>query len=265
MLRSKLVLASAMSILFMAFLAGPVWAVESDEVVGIWLFDGGSEDVAVDSSENGYDGEIRPAVKRDDGKFGNALLFPGTVTANSYVTIPHQESLNLEEHSITAWINVEPTAGDWQIIMAKWNPHDVRNYSILTNQNTGTFFAQLTSGGAAQWKTADTNIDVTDEQWYHVACTYDGAILKAYINGEMKAQTGTGPGDVNDGELTIGARWAGTHPTTGIIDDVGLFNVALEEDDILDIMARGLKEFLSLAPVEPGGKLASTWGKIKAR
>ena len=95
------------------------------------------------------------------------------------------------------------------------------------------------------------------------SCTYDGALLKAYVNGEAKAQTGTGPGDVNDGELTIGARWGGIHPTTGLIDDVGLFSVALEEDDILDIMAVGLKEFLSLAPVEPGGKLASTWGKIK--
>lgn len=249
----------------MTFLVGTAWSVEPDEVVGIWLFDEGSGDVAVDSSGNGYDAEIRPAVKRDKGKFDRALLFPGTVTENSYVTIPHQESLNLEEYSITAWINVSPTAGDWQIIIAKWNPHDVRNYSILTNRDTGTLFAQMTSGGAAQWKTAMTNIDMTDEQWYHVACTYDGAILKAYINGEVKAQTGTGPGDVNDGELTIGARWGGVHPTTGIIDDVGLFSVALEEDDILDIMAVGLKEFLSLAPVEPGGKLASTWGKIKAR
>lgn len=241
------------------------YAIDENTVVGIWLFDKGSGNIARDYSGNGYDGEIRPDVKWVKGKFSDALNFPGERTENSYVTIPHQDSLNLVEHSITAWIKVTPTPDDWQIIVSKWKPHDVRNYSILTNKGDGTFFAQITSGGAKQWGTANSGVVVTDDVWHHVACSYDGEIMRVYVDGALKAEQAMGPGDKNEGELTIGARWGGVHPTTGIIDDVGLFSAALDEGEVQDIMKKGLKAFFNLAAVEPLSKLATTLGKIKAK
>jgi hypothetical protein len=50
----------------------------------------------------------------------------------------------------------------------------------------------------------------------------------------------------------------------GAIDEVGIFNVILAEEDILDIMDNGL-EATGLLPVSPSGKLTSTWGFIKSR
>jgi hypothetical protein len=263
MSKNKLFLLCIAACLLPTIFTIPAFAVEPDEIVGVWLFDKGSGDVAKDFSGNGQDGTIGASVKWDKGKFGGALNFPGTVTNESYVTVPNNESLDLVEHSITAWINVTPTAGDWQIIICKWQPHDVRNYSILTNKGSGTLFAQLTSGGAAQWKTADTGIDVTDGIWHHVACAYDDTMMRVYLDGEKKSEVGMGPGDLNPGDTTIGARWGGIHPTTGLIDEVGLFNVALEEDDIKDIMNRGLAEALGIVAVEPSGKLSTTWASIK--
>ena len=48
--------------------------------------------------------------------------------------------------------------------------------------------------------------------------------------------------------------------TEGIIDDVAIFNVALEEEDMDALMNDGVE---TAAAVEPVNKLTTTWGKIK--
>jgi hypothetical protein len=40
-------------------------------------------------------------------------------------------------------------------------------------------------------------------------------------------------------------------------------NVALEQDDIVDIKELGLKEAVGVAPVSPLDTLVSTWGAVK--
>jgi len=47
---------------------------------------------------------------------------------------------------------------------------------------------------------------------------------------------------------------------TGLMDDVGVFNVALEADDIVNIMENGLD---NVSAVSSAGKAAATWGYIK--
>ena len=49
---------------------------------------------------------------------------------------------------------------------------------------------------------------------------------------------------------------------SGIIDEVAIFNIALADDDIETIMAKGLEEILG---VEPSDKLAAIWATIKAQ
>ena len=46
-----------------------------------------------------------------------------------------------------------------------------------------------------------------------------------------------------------------------IIDDVAIFNVALDNDDIETLMNDGLK---TAAAIEPSDKLATIWAAIKA-
>jgi hypothetical protein len=46
----------------------------------------------------------------------------------------------------------------------------------------------------------------------------------------------------------------------GLIDEVAIFNVALSEDDIINIIDNGLEGMLSVFDKE---KLATTWANIK--
>ena len=49
---------------------------------------------------------------------------------------------------------------------------------------------------------------------------------------------------------------------TDVLDEVGIFNTALEEEEILSIKEKGLKELLA-APVDAKEKLATVWGQMK--
>jgi len=71
--------------------------------------------------------------------------------------------------------------------------------------------------------------------------------------------------DVVDTPLAIGAQHDGTWPAEGVIDEVGLFNVGLTQDEVENIMTNGLAEATGLLSVSASAKLASVWGKVKAQ
>jgi len=48
----------------------------------------------------------------------------------------------------------------------------------------------------------------------------------------------------------------------GVIDEVGIFNTALTEGEIKELMEKGLRGFAAL---EPGSKLTTTWADVKLR
>lgn len=233
--------------------------IDPETIVGIWLFDTDPGGGVKDSSENGHNGEIKGNVKWVAGKFGDALEFPGV--SGSLVSIPPTPDLDLFNFTIVAWYKGEATES-WQYLVSKEIPHNSRNYSIGVNKGTGVMTTQLTVG-AEQWKTATGKTSLTDGEWHHMAGTYDGTFIQSWVNGVMEGQTGEqGEPDNPDVEpLRIGA--VNGIPAKGIIDEVALFNVALEEEDIQEIMNNGLEKTLNIIAVESAGKLTVTWGRLK--
>ena len=51
---------------------------------------------------------------------------------------------------------------------------------------------------------------------------------------------------------------------SGIVDEIAIFNKAINEDDIPNIMNDGLGKALGIAAVDSSGKMTATWGKIKS-
>ena len=104
---------------------------------------------------------------------------------------------------------------------------------------------------------------VTDNEWHHLAGTYDKKSVKSYVDGVVEADAPfDGTPDESPGPLTIGDCYGFPYPVKGLMDEVGLFNVALTEEEINRLMNDGLSEVLS---VSPSGKTAVTWGRIKGR
>lgn len=231
--------------------------IDPETVVGVWMFDTDPKDGVKDNSDNGHDGEINGDVKWVQGKFGKALEFPGV--SGNLVSIPHAPELSLFTFTIVAWYKGEAT-DSWQYLVSKEIPHASRNYSIGVDQGTGFMITEITVG-AEQWKWANGSTMLTDGEWYHMAGTYDGTFIRSWVNGVMEGQTGEQgePDHPEEQPMRIGA--VNGIPAKGVIDEVALFSVALEEEDIQEIMNNGL-EGAALA-VDPAEKLTVTWGGIK--
>ena len=226
-----------------------------DALVGAWLFDENQGDTAKDASGNGHTGDIIGA-KWIQGKIGTALEFDGK---GNIVEIPHDKAFDLTAYTASAWIKTQPT-GKWQTVLGKepvaGNP---RNYGVYVAGDTKLLGVNYTTGGA--WKTAFSKTVAADGKWHHVAATYDGKVLRAYMDGVMEGETKTEiPPDHNTEPVRIG-RWGAPRGDymEGVIDEVAIFSEALTGDEIRDI-TMNMRDALA---VETSGKLAVTWGALK--
>ena len=107
-------------------------------------------------------------------------------------------------------------------------------------------------------------------EWYHIAGTYDGKNVEMYINGEPESKKGaldSGGADWKPqwgGKITPGSPLQlkyGSESYTGGIDEVVLFNRALAEDEIKQLLLGWADAF----PVHRQGKMAVTWGEVKSQ
>lgn len=238
-------------------------ALSYESLAAAWLFDEGSGKAVEDSLGN-LEGEIIGSVKHtEDSVFGSALEFPGK--GESYVSIPHDDILDSESYTFTAWVKLEPLS--WQYIAWKngltWpETHAKRHIDIWVHDADYVVIMWSFEGGADYARVDGTTI-VADGQWHHIAKSSDGDMMRLFIDGELDGEAPIGGNLVMNGEdaLWIGAR-PGDVAATGVFDEVGFFTKALSEDELIEVMNTGLAE---LAEVSSSGKIATVWGKVKSK
>ena len=260
-----------------------------DGLVSVWKFDEGKGDVAHDSIGNN-DGIIDGA-EWANGKFGMALDFDGT---DDGVEISDDPSLQLADAlTVAAWIYPRATKNAagldhagicWKGNMIGWGS-DVYNWRIATADDAGLTWGACGSGTEGYFATGNCFVDGLNT-WYHVALVEDGSEGRAYVNGVVQTDADVTGGDMHgprapydvwEGEpVRIG--WSQGHGGdlnalvyfNGIIDEVVIYNRALSEDEIEELMEKGAPGGRITPqperPEEPGvpsGSSAATWGTIK--
>lgn len=259
---TRLTMATIISLVAISLMFAGISSAKIDPqtIAGMWLFDEGSGKTAKDSSGNGNDGTLMGNAKWAAGKFGQAISFDGT---NSYVNIPNSDSLNpTSEITLAAWIQPVTVTNITYIEIMRQESGDQRK--LFSFQLNGT---QLTLGlntAGVYWETdfPITAKDYTDGKWHHVVYTYDGAKAILYKDGSVvNSQAHSGKIAAAVVPLMIGTSAASGEWFTGLIDEVAMFNVALVEQDIQNIMNKGLIP----TAVDLSGKLTTTWAAIKAR
>lgn len=226
-----------------------------EDIIGLWLFDEGSGEEAVDMSGNDNNGELNTA-KWVDSKFGKALAFESNTTG---VVVPDSDSLNITEAiTVAAWIKYDDMdmPADWPVVVCK-NPVN-SSYILFYQTQFEQFRFRLNIGG---FQTVNSVTAANVDEWYHVAGTYDGDELSIYVNGVLEeSRPQKGEFAVSNGPLSIGFLSDGSAQTIGIIDEVLIANRALTEEEIKELAQRSILGVLS---VKPFSKLAVTWGEIK--
>ena len=233
--------------------------IDLETCVGIWLFDEDSGDVAKDSSGKGNNGTIYGATW-DKGKVLKALKFDGT---DDCVEVPDTPSLNpTKAMSMGCWVYITGNAGQHRDIISKDGESGERQY-LFTASDANKFRPHIwTPDGTARYYDGKTSVELNT--WYHVFQTYDGSDLKLYVNGEEE-DSQSFPGGIIVTKQAVRIA-GGANPgaaalhTPGTVDEVAIFNVALEEKDIPSIMNDGLSSMLAVSIT---GKLTTTWAEIK--
>jgi len=233
-------------------------AVDVKTAIAVWLFDDGAGAVAKDSTSNKFDGNIAGAVW-GDGKFGKALTFDG----KSSITVESNDKLNIgTDLTLVAYFNATDL-NDYRVILVKNNQYLMRIDNPAEGNKMSTF---INLGG---WEPRASAIVPEVNKWIHYAAVYDSAAKKItiYVNGEVQGEVAReGNSTPNTEAINIGSWGTGSY-FIGMIDDVGIFNVALSAADVKSISDSGLKSVLKLdsgtSSVSPSAKLVATWGDLK--
>jgi len=228
-------------------------------------FDERNGDIAGDQSPNGNDGILHLVNWTDDGKYDNAVEFTGV--AGGWVEVPDSPSLDItDEVSILVWVYPTQFTADYFRIVVKTYTEDVSPlmvYGIYEQGGSDGRTAFIVSIGDVL-KGCGENVtpQLPLEQWTHMAATYDGAEMKIYYDGELKASAVTsGKMDTNDVPVSIGRNNVGNREHyIGLMDEVAIYSRALTQEEIKIVMAG-----LSFIPVEPLDRLSITWGLVKSQ
>jgi len=230
--------------------------------VGAWLFDEGKGDIAKDSSEGKNDGTLENSPKWVQGKFGGALQFNG---ANAHVDCGDRANLSITKTiTVQAWVKFGGSPSSAIIISKYGVSGSGLSYMLVINGDGGA--PGKASFFLGSWRHYITQIN--DNNWHHLAATVSSEAIDLYVDGEVdSALAGLASISASNSTVTIGApnsnAWGSSF--NGFIDEVAVFNVALEEGDILTLMNKGMEQALGLVAVDPSGKLTATWSAIKTR
>ena len=253
------VLTNTLLLLFVFIVAQHVHSADIDKgLVAYWAFNDKSGDTASDSTGNGHDGMLIGDPKWVDGYFGGGIELD---QAGDEVNVPFHKDLNPEVFTICAWANVEQGSGGHRAVVSSRDEPPTAGYIIYAlPANTWQFWTG--NGGNPNWVPIQgPAVNLGD--WDHVAGVFEDGKQMFYVNGELAGETDSNPTFNAQQEFLIGAganeRANHEYLFKGIIDEVRLYNRVLDEDEINAVMNSE-----SLA-VEASGKIAVTWGHLKAK
>src|SRR5213076_3340337 len=195
-------------------------------LVAAYAFNEGSGTTVADASGNGNTGTINGATWTAAGRYGSALVFDGTSTS---VTVANAGSLRLTTGmTLEAWVYPTGALTGWRAVIDK----NVDGYYLMASSDQGN---RPAVGGAwppgARIMYGPTGLGLNT--WTHLAGTFDGAMVRLYVNGELVAsQAQTAALTATAGTLQIGSDSYAGENFAGRIDEVRIYNRALTAAEI---------------------------------
>jgi hypothetical protein len=223
-------------------------------LVGYWPFNGNANDLSLNNLDGVATGvdlvQDRYGILNSAYEFTTNGWNPGSQLSEVY--IPYNSLFNTSQISISTWINSydwgwpgsnsvvltrfeqgysTPNGQSWGVAVSLLNPFPLNNgefYSVLFNQpqNTSSVIGQ----------------QIPINEWTHLLITFDGITQKQFVNGVFTSQINSPNGfelnQLGTSGISIGVSnqangyWS---PFNGIIDDIGIWNRALTQQEITDL------------------------------
>jgi RHS repeat-associated protein len=214
-------------------------------LVAAFGLDEGTGTSVADASGSGNGGTVSGASWVDPGKYGKALSFDGT---DDYVTVADASTLDLAgSGTVMGWVKLD-TLNRWHGLVAKGaaNSTTAHNYSLEIDSNNKAL-CEISNGSASA--SVASAAALAANQYYHLACVWDGSNLRVYVGGSSNASVTQGITPVgNSSALHLGRYGGNSDLTDGVIDEVRIYNRALNQTEIQADMSTAVGASDSSAP-----------------
>ena len=210
-----------------------VW---NSEFAGVWHLSEMSGNL-FDSTSNSNDG-IRSGLTNGPmfnttGAVDGAQLF--TEDNEDHINISDSSSLDISDYiTVEAWIKNESFTHSWKTILSKIQGSTPTKdlYMYIHRDGTAAVLGLALDGPHDDdW---DTNIEMTDDQWHHIAFVYNGTHISAFkdgVLGDLTAATGSLNLPSNSNNLSIGRyQVIGTEDFNGTIDEIRISSTNRSKD-----------------------------------
>ena len=207
--------------------------------IAYYNFEGDSDSVVIDRTFNGNNATVGKPAQTTLGVEGGAPAGPSPGKA-----------ANLQDGLLRTPIDATPIIeGDGSYTFTAWiKPSDLGGDKFLFGQTSQGIHNGIRNGGflhQAHWG-ADTNgatnlngyLADDEDGWVHAAWTYDAATDtgKIYLDGKLDWQGEKRPPQ-GSGSIIIGGRNGGEAGYRGLVDEIGIWDVALQAGNIANIAA----------------------------
>ena len=211
-----------------------------ENLVVEYKFDETSGVIASDTSTSNVEAQLIGDPKWVDGYNGNALSFDGT---DDYVYVGDRDEVEVENYTITAWTKSDGNTIDTirQEILEKADSYWLNIRNDDTKVRTGGFYGDCSV--EEEWFFTDSEDPIVLNKWTHMAATYNGTVLRMYINGQLQSELLVNRPHCKDREelLIIGAKKElDTTPAvaffSGLLDEIRIYSQPLSQTEIIQVM-----------------------------
>jgi len=223
------------------------------DLVGHWTIDEGSGSVAADSSASGFTGTISTlgatwtTTDLPPVPAGTTAALDMDGTDGQIDIVGYKGVTGTGDRSVTAWIRTRSIAATQNKGIVSWGANiGTQKWTFRIQNSNGTPGAIRieVNGGYFVGNTV-----VTDGEWHHVAVTWandgtpDVIDAKLYVDGELDAEFGSidsppsasqsqAVNTASNADVRIGDDFQATHNWNGWIDDVRIYDEAIDADTI---------------------------------
>lgn len=243
---------------FLVLFAFSVYAGVDPTLVMYLPLDENNGNTASDLSPLGNHAVLKGKSAWTNGKYNSGI----EIVSGGWMEVKDSDSLDLTKAmTINCWVLIKGMTAEHQSAVEKGDAWEAGEYNLLPCYNPDSVLLQMNDLPEGCDDEA-LGGKVNDGQWHHIAGTWDGKAIKTFVDGKETSKLDcAGELEKNSKPLYIGARGGSSRWMNGLIDEIKMYNRALNEAEIKQDMDNPTANLA----VNADGKSAVTWGKVKSK